>query len=89
MKSSERAKHISYWQQSGQSKKAYCESAGIKYPTFMSWLKKQNGLVKTGGFVKIEKPKRNSRLEIVFSSGIRIYCQEELTIDLLKKLQSV
>jgi len=88
MKKSERLNHISYWQQSGQSKKAYCELAGIKYATFISWFKNQEG-GQAGRFVKIEKAEQRSELEIVFPNGIRLYSTSGITIDLLKSLQSV
>ncbi|MCP4975126.1 MAG: hypothetical protein GY931_03110 [Maribacter sp.] len=88
MKKSERANHITYWEQSGQTKKAYCELAGIKYPTFMSWFKNQEG-VEEGGFVKLEKMEQRISLEIVFSNGIRLYSNESLSSDLLQTLQNV
>ncbi|MCP4977970.1 MAG: IS66 family insertion sequence element accessory protein TnpB [Maribacter sp.] len=88
MKKSERADHISYWRQSGQTKKAYCDLAGIRYATFISWFKNQE-VDKLGHFVKLEKSDQSKGLEIMFTNGIRLYCDEALTIDLLKALQSV
>jgi len=76
-KESERLNHISYWQQSGQTKKAYCELAGIKYATFISW------------FRKLEKSERPSGLEIVLPNGIRIFSEQYLSLELLKMLQDV
>ena len=88
MEKSERANHISYWRQSGQTKKAYCELAGIKYATFISWFKKQES-EQVGRFVKLEKTNHCGGLEIVFPNGIRLYSDEVLTLELLKSLQSV
>ncbi|MFT6707537.1 MAG: hypothetical protein ACJATF_002383, partial [Flavobacteriales bacterium] len=56
MKKSERKNHINYWRQSGQTKKAYSELAGIKYATFISWFKKSEE-EQIGRFVKLEKTK--------------------------------
>jgi hypothetical protein len=88
MKKSERKNHINYWHQSGQTKKAYSELAGIKYATFISWFKKSEE-EQIGRFVKLEKTKQSSGLEILFPNGIRLYSEEELTLDLLKTLQNV
>lgn len=63
-KESERINHIAYWQQSGQTKKAYCELAGIKYATFISWFKKGTP-EQEGQFIKLEKPERGAGLEIL------------------------
>ncbi len=59
MKKSERKNHINYWRQSGQTKKAYSELAGIKYATFISWFKKSEE-EQIGRFVKLEKTKQSS-----------------------------
>jgi len=87
-KRAERLNHISYWQQSGQTKKAYCELAGIKYATFISWFKNEEEPI-SGNFVKLEKVEQIGGLEIVFPNGIRLYSSDTLTLDLLKSLQSV
>lgn len=88
MDKSQRIQHLEYWQQSGQTKKAYCEMAGIKYATFMSWFKLKDE-EPSGQFLKLEKSNTRSGLEIVLPNGIQIYSEEKLTIDLLKTLQSV
>jgi hypothetical protein len=88
MKKTARANHINYWRQSGQTKKAYSELAGIKYATFISWFKNPEE-EQVGRFVKLEKTKQGSGLEIVFSNGIRLYSEEGVTLDLLKMLQNV
>lgn len=87
-KESERIDHITYWQQSGQTKKAYCELAGIKYATFISWFRNTPSS-QQGQFVKLEKKSTLNGLEILLPNGIRIYSQENLTTELLKALQNV
>jgi len=87
-KESERLNHISYWQQSGQTKKAYCELAGIKYATFISWFRNKP-LEKEGKFVKLDKPPEAFGLEIVLPNGIRIFSEQYLSLELLKMLQDV
>ncbi len=87
-KESERQDHIAYWEQSGQTKKAYCESAGIKYATFISWFRNTPSS-QQGQFVKLEKKSTMGGLEILLPNGIRIYSSEHLTVELLKALQNV
>ena len=87
-KKSERLNHISYWEQSGQTKKAYCELAGIKYTTFISWFRKETP-EQEGQFIKLEEPERVSGLEILLPNGIRIFSEEYLSLELLKTLQNV
>jgi len=88
MEKSERLQHIEYWRQSGQSKKEYCALAGIKYPTFMSWLKKLDES-EVGRFIKLENKATVHRHEIVFPNGIRLYSSAVLTADLIESLQNV
>ncbi len=87
-KESERLNHISYWQQSGQTKKAYCELAGIKYATFISWFRNKP-LEQDGKFIKLEKLEGSSGIEIVLPNGIRIFSEQSLSLELLKTLQDV
>lgn len=87
-KESERQDHIAYWEQSGQTKKAYCESAGIKYATFISWFRNKVES-QEGQFVKLEKKSTLSGLEILLPNGIRIYSQQSLSEELLNVLQNV
>ena len=88
MKKQERQNHIKTWRKSGQSKKQYSESMGIKYPTFISWFK-NTGEEQVGGFVKVEKVTRSTGFELVFPNGIRLYTEDRLSLDLLKTLQNV
>jgi len=87
-KESERLNHISYWEQSGQTKKAYSELAGIKYATFISWFRNKP-LEQDGKFIKLEKSERPSVIEIVLPNGIRIFSDQYLSLELLKTLQDV
>ncbi len=83
-----RLKHVENWRESGVSKKSYCELAGIKYGTFMSWLKKAETSL-SGNFVKLEPSLRIETIEILLPNGIRLYLSESLSVDLLKKLKNV
>ena len=83
-----RSAHIAKWEQSGQSKKAYCEAAGIKYGTFISWFKKEVPL-EPGRFRKLEQSEQRYHLEILLPNGIRILSEQKLSLELLKSLQNV
>ena len=88
MKSKQREAHITKWQQSGQTKKAYSKEFGIKYATFISWFKKKVPFL-GGRFLKLENSREADRLEIVLPNGIRIYSCQKLDLRLLKDLQNV
>lgn len=86
MQRTEREFHKQAWLESGKTKKAYCELAGIKYPTFMSWFKKEGGL---GSFKKIvSRADQLEGIEILFPNGIRLYSRQQINVDFLKMLQS-
>ena len=87
-KKSERVQHILNWEQSGQSKKHYSQSVGIKYATFISWFK-QEDTGPAGRFHKIEARTNPEEIEIVLPNGIRVYTRAVLTSTLLKTLQDV
>ncbi|HNF63853.1 MAG TPA: hypothetical protein PLJ29_02065 [Leptospiraceae bacterium] len=38
---SEKQEHIRNWKRSGRTKAEYCREHGIKYMTFMNWVKKE------------------------------------------------
>ncbi len=86
IRKAEREKHKAKWLASGLSKKAYSESVGIKYATFISWFKQGSGL---GKFEKLEVKGVEEELEIVLPNGIRIYSRQRLDANLLKVLRSV
>jgi len=88
MNKSQRQSHLDKWAESGKSKKAYSESAGIKYPTFISWFKKKKKNLQ-GRFQRIETPITRNELQIDFPNGVSLYVEQELTKDLLKILKDV
>ncbi|MEO0684611.1 MAG: hypothetical protein AAFY76_06065 [Cyanobacteria bacterium J06649_11] len=86
----QRALHLQKWQQSGQSKRAYSESAGIKYQTFLSWFK-DKGKQLSGHFRRIGKVqnKEVQAIKIVFTNGIELHAQHALNKELLEQLKNV
>ncbi|KAF7277607.1 hypothetical protein GWI33_003103 [Rhynchophorus ferrugineus] len=70
---------IADWQQSGKSKKCYCEENGINEATFYYWFsrsKEDNGA--TGSFIAIGKSGRNSEVEVIYPNGVRIKAGADL-----------
>lgn len=91
MNKEQRALHLLNWQKSGQTKKAYSESIGIKYGTFISWFINKVPSV-AGRFRKLAskgEPEPLDRLEIVLPNGVRIYSPQKLSLALLKDLHRV
>ncbi len=98
MEKSEKENHMNYWRESGQSKKAYSELAGINYPTFISWFKAERKKQKEvqegqpGSFVRLEHStslKKRVGVEIIFPNGIRLQSEQSITTELLKSLHHV
>ena len=85
MKRIEREAHKQAWQESGKSKKAYCESEGIKYLTFISWFKEK---IPGGTFQKIKVKERVEEIELLFPNGIRLYSRQKINLEFLKIIQS-
>ena len=86
---------IEQWQQSGLSKKAYCEQQSVKHHTFYYWFKyyrQQHPDVENtpSAFVKlqIEKSPVPSWVEIHFPGGIRLIFHEPVSSNYLKALIS-
>lgn len=67
---------IESWQQSGQSKQAFCESAGLKLHVFEYWRKKceaeGKGVSSVPGFCEVQADygSLNSALRVVYPSGL-------------------
>ena len=86
---------IEQWQQSGLSKKAYCQQQSIKHHTFYYWYKRylQQHIDignKSSSFVKlqIEKSVSTPSVEIYFPGGIRLLFREPVSSNYLKALIS-
>lgn len=89
----ERAAHKANWSQSGQTKKCYCESAGIKYATFISWFKSGPKSTDAGQFIALppcEPPFESPySTKILLPNGIELTVAERLSKELLKTLYHV
>lgn len=86
---------IEHWQQSGLTKKEYCQQQSIKHHSFYYWYKcyrteHENAGNNSGGFakLKIEKPAVASSVEIHFPDGVRLLFHEPVSSNYLKALIS-
>ncbi len=86
---------IEQWQQSGLSKKAYCEQQSIKHHTFYYWFKsyrQQHPDMENNrsAFVKlqIEKSPAITSMEIHYPGGIRLVFHEPVSSSYVKSLIS-
>lgn len=83
----ERQWHITSWQSSGQSKKAYCESQGLNYGTFMSWFKQSEIL--GSDFIALSPSHGSGRMSIELPNGVCVHYSGELNGALLQMLSHV
>lgn len=78
---------IKEWQQSGLSKKAFCQQRGIPNPTFHYWYKR---LASSSGFAEVKVapscPNPRGGYELVFPSGVRMVFQEAPSVTWLREL---
>jgi len=88
MNKEQRQTHLDKWAESGKSKKAYSESVGLKYQTFISWFKKKKENIR-GRFQRIGSSPTQSELRIDFPNGVSLHVWQELTKELLKTLKDV
>ena len=86
---------IEQWQQSGLTKKAYCDQQSIKHHTFYYWYKRYRQQhadidIKSSSFVKlqIEKSPATPSVEIHFPGGIRLLFHGPVSPNYLKTLIS-
>lgn len=89
MTKSEKKHHISSWESSGQSKKAYCMAAGIKYATFLYWIRNDKGgsiNLSKGKFIALTSPSISEATELLLPNGIRILQACPSDIDLIRLL---
>lgn len=70
---------IADWQQSGMSKKRYCEEKCINEATFYYWFSrsKENDTA-SGSFITIDNAGRNSAVEVIYPNGVRIKVDADL-----------
>jgi hypothetical protein len=79
-------KAVTNWQQSGLSRKAFCEQQNIAYQTFHYWCKRL-GAERKSGFTEINvEPLRSSGYEVIFPSGTRMLFQAEPAASWLREL---
>lgn len=91
----ERLTHIELWQESGLSRRAYSEQAGIKYGTFKSWFEKRHR--QGNSFIPLEvSPQVPSPCEptdegitINYPNGIIVNCPCDIAPRLLAQLLSI
>ena len=86
---------IEQWQQSGLSKKAYCQQQSVKHHSFYYWYKRYRQQHpdmdnKSSSFVKlqIEKSAASPSVEICFPGGIRLLFRDPVSSNYLKALIS-
>lgn len=74
------------WQQSGQTKKAFCREHNITSQTFHYWYKRV-GSKPASGFSEVNvEPMRSSGCEVIFTSGTRIVFHGEPSAHWLREL---
>jgi len=77
---------INEWQQSGLSKKAFCQQRNITYQTFLYWCNRIDA-APLPGFVQVKMAVDRLRgCEIVFPSGVRMNFQGEPSVAWLREL---
>ena len=94
MTKAEKHHHISSWELSGQSKKAYCLANGIKYATFLYWIRnsrEEDTEVSTtkGEFIALAAPSINTGAELQLPNGIRICQAAASDIELIRLLYGI
>ena len=94
MRKEDKQSHIAEWSSSGKSKKAYCLEKGIKYATFLYWIKTRERTTDTdvegkGKFVRLPSFSTEKTLEVVLPNGLRIYNASLSDIDLIRALYGI
>ena len=74
------------WEQSGLSRRVFCNQNSIAHQTFNYWYKRINS--KDGcGFAEVTLPaSRKGSFEVVFPSGARIIFEGEPSVNWLREL---
>jgi len=90
--------HVTSWQSSGMTQKAYSLAHGLNYSTFKNWLRryrKNKGSVTSsepGTFIPVTSPteKNNpgntSEIRIDYPNGVTITCTGSVNADFISKL---
>jgi transposase-like protein len=66
---------VEAWQESGLSKKAFCERHGVEKSVFMYWWKKYREVNEPGGFIPLtvgssHSPSQDHLMEIQYPNGV-------------------
>lgn len=86
---------IEQWQQSGLTKKAFCEQQSIKHHSFFYWYKryrqKQSGIDNNeSAFLKLQvaSPVAAAMVEVHFPGGVRLLFHQAVSSDYIKSIIS-
>jgi transcriptional accessory protein Tex/SPT6 len=90
LSSEEKQQLIDLWKQSGKTKKAFAEEYGIKYLTFVDWIRRPDRnrySVKAKEFIEITPPVVSGIFaEVYLSGGHRIIFHQPFSADFLSRL---
>ena len=74
------------WEQSGLSRRVFCEEHKIAHQTFNYWYKRI-GSKQNSGFTEVTLPgNRKASVEVIFPSGTRITFEGEPSVSWLREL---
>lgn len=74
------------WEQSGLSRRLFCNQNNIAHQTFNYWYKRIR-TKETSGFAELSLPaSKKAPVDIVFPSGVRITFEGEPSVNWLKEL---
>lgn len=87
-RASEMGKHIEACKMSGIHVEQYCKEHKLNTATYYYWRKKlaTPSKTNTGSFIQVLPIEQRSGVEIVFTSGVKIYFENLVPIDYLKQL---
>ena len=87
----EKERMVRQWQESGKSRKEFCDENGIGYNSLVSWCKQLKDAKLTGGFSEVKTNSKVSSLifaQAHFPSGIRIDFYQPVTSDFIRSFLS-
>ena len=78
---------ISKWQESGKSRREFCEENGINYNSLVSWSKQLRDKKPSPGFVEVKMESPSSLFaQIHLPSGMKIDLYQPITAELFRAL---
>ena len=82
--------HVTTWQASGLTQKAYCEAHGLRYSTFGYWVRKLRTASvdreNTSGFVPVTLSLADAGLVVALPNGLEIRGIEANNLGLVREL---